>query len=207
MRLAAVLTLIALGSLGCANPVNERIAIKYVVAGDLAVEAGDLATAKEAYWRALRNAQIGNLGPDAEAECAHKLGVVLGNLCEHDAAESAFLLAVAAKEQMYGKDSSRTFPARAELAQHAYDAGRYDKAVLYFEQAFVVGGNILVQKDPASYAEMLDDYSEALSSVGKSDAATEAKREADALRVKAAGAAPQVTKAKDDYVRYPKTCR
>lgn len=206
MRLVVAISIVGLLLVGCANPVNERTALRYTAEGDRARSTGDWHVAKEAYSRALVSARIGHLGPDAEATIAMKLGVALGNLCEHDAAEDAFLMAITAGEKAYGKDSPATFPVRVELAQHAYDTEQHAKAVTYFEQAFAVGGSILEEKDPASYAELLDDYSDALAAIGKPTAADEAKRRAEVLRTSGSGSPSQVAKSKTSYVRYSKSC-
>jgi len=188
----------------CANPINQRTAEKYYAAGERALAAGDLPLAKQDFSRALVNAQIGHLGPGAEAQAAMKLAQVLGNMCEYDAAEQTFLQAISVQEAAFGASSPRTFPARIELAQLNFDVGRYEKAVTYFEKAFAVGGSLIESRSPINYALVLDDYSTALARTGREQAAAEANAKASAVRTAGKVSSPGVVAS--EYVPYPKSC-
>src|SRR5436190_22676487 len=48
------------------------------------------------------------VGPEAESAVLKRLGQTLGNLCEQDDAEKAFLESIAAAEHAYGTDSPKT---------------------------------------------------------------------------------------------------
>jgi tetratricopeptide (TPR) repeat protein len=188
----------------CANPINQRTAENYYVAGERALAAGNLPLAKQNFSRALVNAEIGHLGPAAEAQAASKLAQVLGNMCEYDDAEKTFLRALSAEEAAFGANSPRTFVTRVELAQFSFDVGRDDKAVVYFEKAFANGSSLLESRDPTSYAALLDDYAISLRRTGQLQAAADASAKASALRNSAKG--PSLGAVKSDYVPYPKSC-
>jgi tetratricopeptide (TPR) repeat protein len=188
----------------CANPINQRTAENYYAAGERALAAGNLPLAKQNYSRALVNAEIGHLGPAAEAQAASKLAQVLGNMCEYDDAEKTFLRALSTEETTFGATSPRTFVTRVELAQFNFDVGRYEKAVIFFEKAFASAGSLLESRDPISYAALMDDYSISLRQTGKLQAAAEATAKATALRNSAKGPSPGAVKS--DYVSYPKSC-
>lgn len=203
MRLHATL-LIALLLFGCANPINRRTAQIYYTAGEQALAAGDLALAKRNFQRALVNAQLGHLGPAAEAEVGAKLARVMGNLCEHDAAEQMFLRTIDGYQEAR---SYKAATARLELAQFSYDVGRYEKATGYFDEAFRVAGDLLEQGDPVGYAEFLRDYADALHQLGRADAAEAARRKAAGLQANTGGSKPVAVKMASEYVRYPKSCK
>jgi tetratricopeptide (TPR) repeat protein len=192
---------------GCANPVNQRTAERYYATGEQALAVGNLPLAKESFSRAVINAQIGHLGPAAEAQAARKLAQVLGNMCEYNDAEKAFLLAISSEEAAFGAQSARTFPTRGEIAQFNFDIGRFDRAVTYYEKAFAVGAPLLEARDPLSYARLLDDYAIALDKTGNVAGAADAKAKATTLRAKTAGPGAGVAKSAADYVPYPKSCK
>ena len=189
----------------CANPVNEHTAKRYYAAGEQAAKAGNLPLARENYRRALINAQIGHLGPEAEADAAGKLARIQGNLCEHDEAEKTFLYALGAQERAFGPDSPRTLGLRLELAQLAFDIGKFEKAAGYFEKAFSVGGSVLQSRMASGYADLLEDYATALSSSGRSAEAESARARAHSL--KQSGGSQGGIKSRSDYIPYPKTCK
>jgi tetratricopeptide (TPR) repeat protein len=201
-RLVTFALIIALTA--CANPINQRTAENYYAAGERAIAAGDLPLAKQNFSRALLNAQLGHMGPAAEAQAASRLARVLGNMCDYDGAEKTFLQALAAEETAFGTTSPRTLPTRVELAQLNFDIGRYEKAAAYFDKAFAVGGSLLESRDPTSYALLLDDYATSLSQTGRSQAATDARAKASSLRQ--GSKAPSAGAVKSDYVPYPKSC-
>lgn len=204
MRLLQMLVVSALLA-ACANPLNEHTARRYYAAGEQATRAGNLPLARENYRRALINAQIGHLGPEAEADAAGKLARIQGNLCEHDEAEKTFLYALEAQEKAYGKDSPRTLGPRLELAQLAFDIGRFEKATGYFEKAFAVGGSVLESRMALGYADLLEDYATALSNSGRSADAETARARAHSLKQR--GGSQGGVKSRTDYVPYPKTCK
>jgi tetratricopeptide (TPR) repeat protein len=195
--LASILT-------ACANPINQRTAENYYVAGERALAAGNLPLAKQNFARALVNVEIGHLGPAAEAQAASKLAQVLGNMCEYDDAEKAFLRALSAGETAFGANAPRTLVTRVELAQFNFDVGQYEKAVLFFEKAFASGGSLIESRDPIGYARLLDDYAIALRQTGKLQASAEATAKATALRNSAKSPSPGTVTS--DYVPYPKSC-
>lgn len=113
---------------GCANPVNQRTANNYFIDGENAMRQGNWPRAREMFSRALINARIGHLGPEAEGQVLAKLGHVYGNMCQPDEAEKAFSESITQYSKAYGKKSKLLFPLKLELAQHAYVVGRYKKS-------------------------------------------------------------------------------
>jgi tetratricopeptide (TPR) repeat protein len=201
-----ILTLVfALLISGCANPINQRTANNYFIEGESAMQQGNLPHAREMFSRALINARIGHLGPEAEGQVLAKLGRVYGNMCQPDDAEKAFSESISKYSKAYGENSTRLFPLKLELAQHTYDVGRYEKAVTYFDQAFPFGAEILEQVDPAGYAAVMKDYADALSKTGKTEQAKAALVKASTSESKVGFA--KVSKNAAEYVRYPTQCK
>jgi tetratricopeptide (TPR) repeat protein len=206
MTLRTIITLILLATAlpGCASPINRQTATRYFQAGTTAMEQGNLPHAREMFSRALINARLGDMGADAEGQILKKLGQVTGNMCLQDDAEKAFTEAIAAYSRAYGESSKATFPIRLELAQFSYDVGRYEKAVVYFEQAFPFGIAILEKVDPVGYVAVMKDYADALSKTGKADQAKQTLQKVAEVDGKETTA--KVAKG-SEYVRYPSICR
>ena len=202
IRLISSLLLAVLVS-GCAAPINRHTASNYYEAGETAMARGDLPHAREMFSRALINVRLGNMGPEAEGQVLGKLGRVYGNMCQYDDAEKAFSDSISAYSSAFGEQSPRTFPSRIEIAQFSYDIGRYEKAVMYFEQVLPLGASTLKAKDPAGFVAIMTDYSDALAKVGKTDLAEQVMSGVAEVKSRASG----VDLAKvDDYVRYPTKC-
>lgn len=185
----------------CANPINQRTYQNYVIAGDQAASRGDLQLAKQNYSRALANVRMGNLGPKAEALALFRYARILGNLCEHDEAEKAFIEANRLDEQMNGSGTEATYSSVMEIGQFNYDIGRYERAVPYFDKALAIAEKYgLANKYPASFADAYTDYADALKKTGNSG-------KANVVLAKAASLKAKVTKKEPEYTRYPKTCK
>ena len=60
--------MILIGMAGCANPLNRVTYDRYWEQGGAAERSGQLAVAEQAYYRALVNVDIGNLGPLLKAQ-------------------------------------------------------------------------------------------------------------------------------------------
>jgi len=186
---------------GCANPINQRTAADYYQAGEAALAKGDIPHAKEMFTRALINARLGHMGDRTEARILSKLGRVYGNLCDHANAENALLEARDLNIKVFEKNPVLTFPSRIELAQFSYDIGNYDKAVRYYEEAIEVAGVKRIKEfDAATYYEVMKDYADALSKVGKTDQAKLVLSEVKASDSSYSGSA------NSGYIRYSKTC-
>lgn len=196
---AAVSIVLVLAS--CTNPINQRTYQNYMVAGDQAASRGDLQLAKQNYSRALANVRMGNLGPKAETMALFRYARILGNLCEHDKAEKAFIEANRIDEQANGSGTEATYSSVMEIGQFNYDIGRYERAVPYFDKALAIAEKYgLANEYPASFADAYTDYADALTKTGNNGKANAALAEATSLKAK-------VVKKEPEYTRYPKTCK
>jgi hypothetical protein len=121
----------------------------------------------------------GDMPVGAQVALTKKLATVLGNLCEREQAERAFLEGIALTEKASGAIFPATFPLRVELARFYFDTEQFEKASGYFEQAFSVGETLLSSKLPVAMAALLEDYGVVLERSGK----TSAKRSPIAIRL------------------------
>ena len=156
--------MLAIALAGCANPINERTYTGYMTGGDEAAAKGDLDLAKMNYSRAV---SMGHLTPQQKGNALFKYARILGNLCQHDEAESRLLEAHKLNEETNGRGSERTYGTAVEIAQLNYDIGRYTKAVAYFDQALPIAEKYqLNAKYPATFADVYVDYADALRRTG-----------------------------------------
>jgi len=185
---------------GCVNPINKRNAQKYYQAGDEAIANGDLIHAKKMYSRALVNAKVGSMKPEAKYHLYMKLGRISGNLCEHEEAEKYFFDILNLYKDVDTKIAKNAiFITTLELGQFNYDKGNNTKSIKYFEQALTLDGKGLKINSPTSYYEVLTDYSDALVKTGKSNKAQSIKEEIK-------DNSQHLTK-ESTYKRYPKECK
>lgn len=151
----------------CVNPVNERTAQNYYDYGVQAERAGDLALARRNFSRAYGNAQMGNLGPAAEASYLYEYARLSGYTGSYEEAEKAFLdVLVLIEKASAGADRLRA-PALAEYSRLLHDTGQHQKAVPIYERAVTELERVGVESnDPLGYAAFLDDYAESLNAAG-----------------------------------------
>lgn len=189
----------------CVNPVNIRTAENYYEAGTRGEQRGNLKGAKESYTRALINARLGGMGPGAESNIEYRLGVVSGNLCEHDEAEKYFLDSITSVKK-YSKDERDIFLPYYELAQMHNDIGKHDKAVKYYAEVLKIAEKLFKEKDPISLAYIYDDYAASYKGIGNLEKYNKYKELANGLRNINPGAEAKIIKSKENYTPYPKVC-
>jgi len=203
LRLVCCLAL-ATTLIGCAAPINRHTATNYYQAGETAMTQGNLAHAREMFTRALINARLGNMGPEAEGQVLAKLGRVNGKHVpvrrRREGVYGGHICLLKGLRRIVGAH----LPSAHELAQFSYDIGRYEKAVAYFDQAFPMGISVIEKADPAGYVAIMTDYADALSKTGQQQKSKEALAKAAALEGKEGTA--KITKGAE-YVRYPSSCR
>ncbi len=151
---------------GCANPLNRATFQRYYQAGMGAESQGDYSAAKENYYRALVNARIGNLEPQLHACSSYSLGRMLGALCDHENSEKLLLEALKFDKESSGPVYMDFF----ELAYLKYDQGNFAQAATYFAEAIpLVDNQKFIETDPGTFIGHFQQYSNALSRIGKND--------------------------------------
>jgi tetratricopeptide (TPR) repeat protein len=175
----------------CANPINARTAQHYSEFGVQAEQAGDLAVARRNFSRAYGNAQMGNLGPAAEASYLYEYARVTGYAGSYEESEKAFLNVLALIEKAKGDADKLRPPALAEYSRLLHDIGQHQKAVPIYERAVVELERVGIESsDLLGYAALLDDYAESLTESGHSDRASAVTARSVSLKAKHNNDAP-----------------
>lgn len=137
------------------------------------------------YFLALQNAEWANEGKGVRADFHYKLGRAMGATCQFEKSEQNLAQAIELNPRM---PQALAELGRLKLAQNKPTdaAGFFERALPNLEKS--------MSTDPIGTAEILDDYSAALSKSNKAaDAASIAKR-ADALRAGNPGKSAAMTK-------------
>ncbi len=159
---------------GCANPINGYTAQQYYESGVQAEKGGDLALAQRNYSRAYGNAQMGNLGPKAEAYYLYEVARVTGYAGAYAESEKAFLDVLALIDKAKGEADKLRAPALAECARLLHDTGQHAKAVPIYEKAVSELERVgILTLDPLGFASLLDDYAGSLAAAGFSQRSAE----------------------------------
>ena len=176
---------------GCANPINARTAQNYYVAGSHAEDAGDLALARRNFSRAYGNAQLGNLGPAAEASYLYEYARVTGYAGNHVEAESSFQEVLTLIAKAKGEADRLLPPTLAEYSRLLHDTGQHQKAIPIYERAVAALDRANVEaSDPVGYAGLLDEFAESLKAAEQPARAEEIAARSAALKAAHPGATP-----------------
>lgn len=179
---------------GCANPINARTAQNYYAAGSHAERAGDLALARRNFSRAYGNAQLGNLGPAAEASYLYEYARVTGYAGNHVEAESSFKEVLTLIAKAKGEADRLLPPTLAEYSRLLHDTGQHQKAVPIYERAVAALDKASVESDdPVGYAALLDEFAESLRAAEQPARAAEITARSAALKAAHPGATPNFT--------------
>jgi tetratricopeptide (TPR) repeat protein len=187
MKMTALIVFAFLGVLflgGCvSNPINAKTGAHYYEAGMQAERNGDFTLARQNYSRAYANAQIGNLGPVAEAYSMYEWSRVTGYLGMYADAEKGFEDVLILINQADGKADNLKPPALGELARLLHDTNQHEKAVPVYEKAVSeLDKRDVVKVDPIGFALVLDDYSQSLKVAGFVSKADEVATRAQSIR-------------------------
>jgi len=168
---------------GCANPINARTAQNYYQYGVQAEQGGDLVLARRNFSRAYGNAQMGNLGPKAEAYYLYEYARVTGYAGAYEDSEKAFSDVLALIDKAKGDADKLRAPTLAEFSRLLHDTAQHQKAVPIYEKATVELEKVGIESsDPIGYSAVLDDYSESLRAAGFSERAAAVSARASALK-------------------------
>jgi len=151
----------------CANPINAHTAQRYYEYGVQAERGGDLVLAQRNFSRAYGNAQIGSLGPKAEAYYLYEFARVTGYAGAYANSEKAFLDVLALIEKSKGEANKLRPPTLSEYARLLHDTGQHAKAVAIYERAVSELERVgILTADPLGFASLLDDYAGSLAAAG-----------------------------------------
>jgi len=167
----------------CANPINSYTAQQYYEYGVQAERAGDLALARSDYSRAYGNAQMGNLGPKAEAYYLYEFARVTGYAGSYAESEKAFLEVLTLIGKANGAADALLAPALSEYARLLHDTGQHAKAVpIYAKAVAELQKAGVLSSDPLGYASLLDEYSSSLAAAGFTQQSIEIASQSESIK-------------------------
>jgi tetratricopeptide (TPR) repeat protein len=169
MRLLIVVVIVAAAGLcpGCSNPINAYTAGHYFEAAERAEAAGDLAQARMLYSRAAGNADMGNLGANAQAHTWYEYARLPGYLGEVDEAQRTFDRVLKLIDAGGAPTESLRAPALAEYARMLQNNGRpRDALPLYARALDALNQTSVGETDPIGFALFLDNHAACLRSAG-----------------------------------------
>jgi hypothetical protein len=134
MRPITVLLVVLLIS-GCANPLNRVTYDRYWRQGGDAERVGQLGVAEQAYYRALMNVDMGNLGPLLKAQALYNLGCVKRRVGKYSEAEDLLTQSLALDEKILSTDNLDTDRCRIELSVTLAAQDKWIDGSRYLEQA------------------------------------------------------------------------
>jgi hypothetical protein len=176
---------------------------------DILLEAGLKAEASKDWQAAERSFEEDwvqwstAISPDAERSMAmYNLGRIKGYLCKFPEAERLLTESLSLEEKISGPESSLTSKRVLEIGRFYFDRGQADKASAYLARGLPLLAKLGVERDdPITMADLYDDFSVALTSVGDARGAQAAKDEAARIR-----ADHPNQSAKFKPVRYSRSC-
>lgn len=175
----------------CANPINAYTAQQYYDYGIQAERGGDLALAQRNFSRAYGNAQMGNLGPGAEASYLYELARVTGYAGSYAESEKAFLEVLALIDKAKGDADKLRPPTLSEYARLLHDTGKHAKAVSIYEKAVSELERVgILTSDPIGFAAFLDDYADSLAAAGFARKSSEVASRSASIKEAHKGALP-----------------
>lgn len=121
---------------GCANPLNRVTYDRYWKQGGDAERAGQLEVAEQAYYRALVNVDMGNLGPLLKAQALYNLGCLKRRVGKYSEAEDLLRQSLALDEKILSADDLDTDRCRIELSVALAAQDKWVDGARYLEQVF-----------------------------------------------------------------------
>ncbi|MHA6848255.1 hypothetical protein [Ralstonia syzygii] len=164
---------------GCASAVSERVSANYTRLGAAAQAQGDWDAARRAYAKAMLNADQAGLPADRRAIVHYEYGRSLGATCFFDQSERELHTAYELDKQA----GHPVYLSLVELARLMLDQQKFAQSVTYFERALpALDAAGAAAKAPAAYADILDEYAQALTGTERPTEARTAAERAEALR-------------------------
>lgn len=183
---------------GCASAVEERVSNDYMLQGAAAQSRGDWDTARRAYAQAALNADRGGLPAARRAVLHYEYGRSLGATCLFDQSQHELNVAYDLDKQA----GQLQYFSLIELARLSLDQRKFTQSVDYFERALPALDEVRAASvAPIGYADVLDEYAQALAGA---ENAVESKIQVN--RAAALRAGKQIKRSITDRTPYGKYC-
>lgn len=144
---------------GCATPINKKIANNHMKAAIDASNNGNWDASRRHWAKVVVNSKLANAPEQKMAVFNYEYGLALGVTCYFEEAEKYLNLA-------YQQDINTGGPSYKdliELARLNLNQKKWEKSINYFEKALPILNKINASTGaPHAYADILDDYANAL---------------------------------------------
>lgn len=149
---------------GCAHEINKYNAARYADMGIAALYRGDWDAARRAYARAAVNADLGGAPVRMRSVMHYEYARASGVTCYYEHAEEHLAKALKLDEESSGP----THYPLIELARLNLDQEKFAQAIPYFERALPIVEKLnAASVDPVGFANLLDEYVQALTMSGR----------------------------------------
>lgn len=164
----------------CANPLNEATASRYSAQCASAEAAGNFALAEEACYRAVRNADWGNLSAELKSQHLYNFARIERRLAKFSEAERLLKESLAIEEPLSGPTSLKVGRRLVELSVNLAAQKRWiDGEAAILRVVPIASGFTGAER---SYTkEVYLNYAASLAEVGRTEAANSLKSAAAAL--------------------------
>ncbi|MDH3747720.1 MAG: tetratricopeptide repeat protein [Gammaproteobacteria bacterium] len=167
----------------CAAPINRYNADRYYEIGLENEFSGNYARAREAFNRALINADLAGAPPSYISAVLYNLGRMHGYTCDFESAEQLLMEALATERALETPDPVNIAKRLSELARLSFDLEKFEQSANYYSEAVPVVEQLgILRDDPVGYAYFLEGYSDALRRLGRTDAASAESNRAKLLK-------------------------
>ncbi|HSH98907.1 MAG: tetratricopeptide repeat protein [Methylophilaceae bacterium] len=169
MKSTSLFIATALTLVSCANPINLKTAQNYAQGCMGFQHQGEWWKARQACGRAAINAELGGAEPQAITGLWYEYGRTSGVICDYTEAKKSLEKALESDKESNGPIIMDYF----ELARLHFDQKLFKEASTYYQSGVAATSKETIAQDPIGYAEVLDEYGEALKQIG--DAANSEK--------------------------------
>jgi len=162
---------------------SPQVAQRAYEQGLRAESAGNYSGARDAFKKALTEAQEAGLGQEFISAATYNLARMTGYTCDFPLARELLLEALKLEQALPAPSRANVTKRLSELARLSYDQGAFSESISYYDlvvpQIEELG---VLRLDPNGFAIFLDDYAQALARSGDERRADVARRKAADIR-------------------------
>lgn len=162
---------------------DRQVAQRAYEQGLRAEFAGNYSGARDAFEKALTEAQAAGLGQEFISAATYNLARMTGYTCDFSRAKELLLEALKLEQALPAPSRANVTKRLSELARLSYDQGAFSESVAHYDLVVPEIEELGVLKlDPNGFAIFLDDYAQALARSGDEQRADAARRKAANIR-------------------------
>lgn len=155
---------------GCANPLNQATSDRYAQECASAERGGQLAVAEEACYRAVKNVDWGNLGPELKSQRLYNLARIKRQLGKFSEAEAILKESLPIEESVSGRDSLKVGRRLVELSVNMAAQDKWGEGAEFLARTIPISSGFAGQERAFTKASYLE-YAKKLRMLGNADVA------------------------------------